>query len=397
MNFTKINFDGISTNYVLAVENDKFIKWESKEPDLVINLHGRVVMPSFINSFDNLFATYLPFKGYHYPYLNWLSWDNELKSSLLFHERMLLNREDLYFLGAYKNIFSGVTFVVDHIPDFVFRDLIPQVDIDLLENFGIAHSPVSYALNWGRGIKKEYRYAIENNLPFIIRIGEGIDKESKTSIRKLEELEVLGRNTVLIHGVFLDDDDIEIIKKYDCSFVWCPEVNEFIYGRTAPVQKILDAGIRINLGSGSSMSGNKNFLSAIRTARKYISSSNLMMEFIFKNPVNSFFLNQVGKIEEKYNANFIVIDRISPKNYNFIFEINNEDILLVVRKGKPIMGSIIFENLFHQLNIKFEKIQMRKKMILIKKGFLNNMLQIYTKIGRRIDFPFFDGINLNFE
>ncbi len=386
-NATYIDSNSIISDFEFYVDKNK-IHFFPLDAELKINLHGRVILPSFINSFDNLLATYLPYKGKQYPYYTWLMWDNELKKSKLFEERLLLDRDDLYFLGTYRNILSGVTFVVDPIPKFVFEDLIPLLDIDILEDFGISHSPVSYSLNWGKGIKEEYTYSLQNNLPFIIRVGEGFDSENKNSINILEELKVLSRNTVLVHGISLTIDDIKTIKKYDCSLVWCPEINELIFGQTANINKIIEEDIRVCLGSGSAMYGSENLLSTIKIAKKYINDPKLILKMILDNPVESFFLKEKKVINEGSTANFILLDRISPKNYDFIWEINLLDILLVVHEGRPLYGSFEFKYLFDILNIPYEEIKIKKNLRIIKKHFTNKLNQIFLKLGKEVSFPF---------
>ncbi|MCS7204358.1 MAG: amidohydrolase family protein [Leptospiraceae bacterium] len=291
-NGTYVDGNSILKDVEFTIVSDEILFGLHNHPEVSINLHGRVIMPTFINSFDNLLATYVKYESKKSPYHNWYMWDNEVKSSKLFEERMLLEKEDLYFLGSYKNIFSGVTFVVDPIPKFVFEDLLDELDIDLLPDFGISHSPVSYSLNWGKGIKEEFEYAQRNNVPFLIKVSEGFDRESKDSIKILEQMGVLDEHTVLIHGISLTDEDIEIIAHYNCSFVWCPEVNEYIFHQTAPIQKILQHNILVGLGTGSAMHGNTNLFSTIRVAKKYIPDSKMIFQMLLENPIKMFFLDK---------------------------------------------------------------------------------------------------------
>ncbi|MEQ9365415.1 MAG: hydrolase, partial [Leptospirales bacterium] len=126
-------------------------------PELLnLNLHGLSVFPGWINSHDSLLATYEAFRGEGAPYLNWLAFDNQLKASPLFKERMLVGVEDLYRLGAVRNLVAGVTTVADHIPHFVrrpFQDA--SLPVRLLPDFGISHSICSYSLEWGDGPRAE--------------------------------------------------------------------------------------------------------------------------------------------------------------------------------------------------------------------------------------------------
>ncbi len=387
-NSTLITSESIISDFEFGVL-ENFFTFYLNNVDFSINLHGRVVLPNFINCFDNLLASYLPYKGKKKVYYNWLEWDNEVKTSDLFKERMLLDREDLYFLGAYRNLFSGVDFIVDHIPKFVFEDILPFIDVDLLTDFGIAHSPVSYSLNWGKGIKVEFDYAKRNHLPFIIRVGEGYDKESKQSIKKLYDMGALSENTVLICGVAMDEVDIELIESNNSKIVWCPEINEILFGKTIPIQKILDREITVCLGTGSSMQGSKNLFSTIQTSLKYVPDAKMILKMIVDNPVSAFQLKKKGKIQDSYFADFIVVDEISPKSYDFIKRLELQKIILLVHKGLPLYANEKFLELFEILQVEYEKIIIAKKERYVKKGFTNKMKEIFLKLGKEIELPFF--------
>ncbi|MFN3603191.1 MAG: amidohydrolase family protein [Leptonema sp. (in: bacteria)] len=388
-NATYATSEMILPDYEFFVCEDKFFM-DSKTVDFSINLHGRTVLPSFVNSYDNLFATYLPYTGKKKVYRNWLEWDNELKTSDLFKERLLLDREDLYFLGAYKNIISGVGFVVDHIPKFVFEDLIDNLDIEILSDFGITHSPCSYSLNWGKGIRAEFEYAKKNHLPFLIRVGEGFDKESKNSVKKLYEMGVLSENTVLIAGISIDEEDIQLIKNSNSKIVWCPEINEILFGKTIPIQKILQQGISVCLGSGSSMQGSKNILSTIQVASKYIEDKSNILKMLIDNPIHVFGLKKKGKIEESYYSDFIILNEISPKSFEFITKLDLNKILLVVQRGVPLYASQEFKEIFELMQIEYDKVFVGKEERFIKKGFTNKIKEIFLKLGKEIQFPFFN-------
>ncbi|HPD78852.1 MAG TPA: hydrolase, partial [Spirochaetota bacterium] len=104
-----------------------------------------IVSAGLINSHDHLLGTYYPKVG-NGPYENWLPWDNDLKSSPIYQERQQIENRDLYLLGAYRNLVSGVTTVSDHMPHFVaepFYDLLP---VKAIREYSLAHSVNSFAL-----------------------------------------------------------------------------------------------------------------------------------------------------------------------------------------------------------------------------------------------------------
>src|SRR3990172_10451947 len=155
-------------NGTIVINNGKFGKVSTDKNGASINLEAKkcVIVPGLINSHDHLLGTYHPKIG-NGPYLNWLPWDNDLKSSPIYEERQQIENRDLYLLGAYRNLVSGVTLVSDLMPHFVgdqFYDLLPMKAI---KKFAMAHSVASFALAWGDGITVEYKKAAKEDMPFV--------------------------------------------------------------------------------------------------------------------------------------------------------------------------------------------------------------------------------------
>ncbi|PKL11368.1 MAG: hypothetical protein CVV50_05805, partial [Spirochaetae bacterium HGW-Spirochaetae-6] len=57
------------------------------------------VYPGFINAHDHLLGNYFPRVGKG-TYLNWLPWDNDLKTAKVYQERGKLTAYETYFLGS---------------------------------------------------------------------------------------------------------------------------------------------------------------------------------------------------------------------------------------------------------------------------------------------------------
>jgi 5-methylthioadenosine/S-adenosylhomocysteine deaminase len=75
-------------------------------------------------------------------------------------------------------------------------------------------------------------------------------------VQYLDELDILDRNTLMVHGVWLDKKDIEIIKIRKSPVVHCPESNMKLASGIAPVLPLMAAGIEVGLGTDSSASNN---------------------------------------------------------------------------------------------------------------------------------------------
>ena len=87
--------------------------------------------------------------------------------------------------------------------------------------------------------------------PGMIKEGNG-----ESVIRYLDRLGVLDEQTLVAHGVWVDEADIEILARHHCPVVHCPESNMKLASGIAPVPKMLDAGINVALGTDGCASNN---------------------------------------------------------------------------------------------------------------------------------------------
>ena len=335
-----------------------------------LNVKGFFVFPAFINSHDSLLATYRVFQGEDHPYANWLAWDNALKASDIFRERMLLEPAELYQLGSYRNILSGVSLVVDHIPHHVRYPFQEQLLPRLLADFGISHSLSSYSLAWGKGIRQEYEYARERALPYIIHIAEGFDEESKSSLLRLKEAGALGGHTVLVHGLSLSPNDLDLIAEAGAHLVWCPVSNWYIYQKMAPIKEALERGINVCLGSDAAMYGSQNLLHDIRLASEHYQKKyqeeldpRQLLAMLSPNPQKAFCLGDHAPFDSGSPANFIVLKGKYPQNaFASLQEIRTEDIYLVICEGEPVYGDASLEAIFMSCGVLFERVKIREQM-----------------------------------
>jgi 5-methylthioadenosine/S-adenosylhomocysteine deaminase len=115
----------------------------------------------------------------------------------------------------------------------------------------------------GETLKKAKRLCVENGLLFQIHAAETrneiqqIQKEHQcTPINYLDQLEILDENTLLIHCVWLTDNDIGIIAARKAGISHNPESNAKLASGIAPLPEILRADISVGLGTDGCASNN---------------------------------------------------------------------------------------------------------------------------------------------
>lgn len=100
--------------------------------------------------------------------------------------------------------------------------------------------------------------------------GRGIEvaRRAHSPVHLLAELGIAAvARPLLIHGVQFDESDVALVAHYDCPVAHCPASNAKLGHGTAPLRALLDAGVRVGLGSDSVASNNRmDLLDEARTA-----------------------------------------------------------------------------------------------------------------------------------
>ena len=88
-------------------------------------------------------------------------------------------------------------------------------------------------------------------------------------IAYLDSLGILDQDTLLVHCVWLDEKDIEMIAKRGCGVIHCPESNMKLASGVAPVPDMTEAGLTVGLGTDGCASNNdQDLFSEMDTAAK---------------------------------------------------------------------------------------------------------------------------------
>jgi len=366
----------------------------SKVKDYVIS-GPYILFPAIINPHDHLFGSYHPKIG-NGIYICWLPWDYDLKSSPIYEERNKNTPFEIYQIGAYKNLISGVTTVHDHIPHHVNDPFISKLPIRVLKNYSLAHEASVYDLKWGDGIDVEHRKAVENNIPFVTHIEEGFDEESLRGIDTLDDYKALSEYTVLVHGIGLSCADMKKVAKRRAHLVWCPGSNVYMFQRTAKVKELMELGVNICIGTDSPATGELNILDEIRFAKKVYKEmydedldDRTVVQMITVNPAKAFRLqNSLGSLEKGKLGDLLLITGNPKKPYTSLVNSKLKDISLVFLEGKPLYGDKEFENIFQDLGTHYKTIKIQGKEKLIIGDPVGLMEKMRKNVGFHKELPF---------
>jgi 5-methylthioadenosine/S-adenosylhomocysteine deaminase len=305
----------IIENGLLCIENDKLAKIESLDIDTplpegkkIINARGGIIMPGLVNT-----HTHLPmalFRGLadDLPLSKWLNeYIFPAEASHIHPESVRLGA----LLSGAEMLLAGTTTccdgyfyednVAEAVNDIGMRAILGQGVIDFpapgVPNPGdnvnnaihflqkwkdisplitpsiFCHSPYTCSQ---ATLKKAKEAADANGALFQIHAAETKDeyvqiqtKYQTTPIKFLDKIGIIDQNTLLVHGVWLDDDDIEIIAERRASISHNPESNMKLASGIAPVPALLKAGVTVGLGTdGCASNNNLDLFSEMDTAAK---------------------------------------------------------------------------------------------------------------------------------
>ena len=311
---------------------------------------GFYVYPGLINAHDHMRGNYLPRIGPKNDnfYINWSPWDNDLKASGTVEERSHITVEQMYYLSAYKSLFSGVTTVQDHFDHKFNSPYAGKAPVRILQEYCLAHEISSFELKWGEGHKIEHDRALEKNWPFITHLEEGFDAETMDCLGILEREGCLDNHDLLIHCIGFSDDDIKKVKKVGASVCWCPASNVLMFNVTAKIRKLLKAGVNVCLGTDSTASGSLNTLAEMKFARDIYRQmygedieAKTLVEMVTMNPAKALRLDkETGSIKAGKLADIAVFRAKKDSPYENLVDAKMEDLALLIVAGQPVYGDV---------------------------------------------------------
>ncbi len=234
--------------------------------DRVVDLKGDRLLPGLINAHDHLQLNSLPRleSGKHYRHVrDWISDINaRRRSDPVFEATVAVARDERLLIGGMKNLLSGVTTVAHHDPLYPFLST-PDYPTGIVAECGWSHS---LYIDGEQKVRSSYAHT-PLQWPWIIHAAEGLDEEAANEFERLDALGCLGGNTLIVHGVALDQAQRMRLDRAAAGLIWCPSSNLRLFGETAGVGDLIARG-RVALGTDSRLSGARDLLDELRVARE---------------------------------------------------------------------------------------------------------------------------------
>jgi len=193
--------------------------------------------------------------------------------------------------------------------------------------------------------------SVLNNSIFLPHVSEGINLEARNEFGCLSSDDNGGRdlieaNTSMIHGVGLNAADIAAVAAGQTKLVWSPRTNIDLYGMTADITTYDRLGVNIALGSDWVLSGSMNMLRELQCV-DYLNQNHYDHYFsdyqIWKMATENGAIalgvgDQLGLLAPGYIADIAIYDARETNYYRAVISAGVDDVLLVMRGGKALIG-----------------------------------------------------------
>lgn len=287
--------------------------------DRHVQLDNAVLMPGLVNAHTHLELTAL--RGFleGLDFRDWLRVVTEARRAVLTPDALM----DSATIGIHEGLLAGITTFADCTesgvpiaamraagvrgigyievfgPDPVVRDVSMLglqksvdasrvFDTDLVRTGVSPHAPYTVSAPLFRAVAD---WARDQKLPLAVHVSEGTAEVSlirdgtgpfaerlrargiavqgtgASPVQLLADTGILDTHALLVHGVQMDFHDIELVAQRGATIVHCPVSNAKLGHGIAPLDRFLEAGIAIGLGSDSVASNDRmDILSEARQA-----------------------------------------------------------------------------------------------------------------------------------
>jgi cytosine/adenosine deaminase-related metal-dependent hydrolase len=311
----------------------------------VINFKNALAFPGLFNAHDHLEFNLFPRLRSRY-YRDYLEWGNDIQKlySKEINAALKIPVELRMKFGLIKNLLNGITTVMHHGNKSIKKS--DQI-INVIDSYNYLHS-ISLEKNWRIKLN-----LIFNKFPFVVHLGEGIGDVIENEVNKLFKWNLFKKKIIAVHGISFNTNHSDNL----ATLIWCPDSNLFLYNKTANILELKNR-MPILFGSDSNLTSDPNFWNHIRTA-KTINALNdeELINSMTSLPGELLNVKGTGKIKNGYQADIVVVRKKRENNYDAFFNVNPEDILLIIRSGKIMLFDESLEHECAYLNYRKFKIR----------------------------------------
>ena len=131
-----------------------------------------------------------------------------------------------------------------------------------------------------------------------------------TPVQYMETLDVLRKNSLLVHCNYLTDADVTRLAESGASVVFCPRSHHYFYHTNHPVLQLVERGINVAIGTDSLAS---NWSLSLLDELKFLARTQphirpeTLLDMVTCNGAKALGLKQVGRLEKGWQADIIAV------------------------------------------------------------------------------------------
>lgn len=311
--------------------------------DVVVDLHGDVLVPGLINAHDHLELNSFGRLKWRPRYDNVAEWIDDFQPRFATDPRLAgavpSRLEARLWAGAMKNLLAGVTTVCHHNP--LHRALGRAFPVRVVRAFRMSHS---LGIDGEAAVAAACR-ATPPSQPWIVHAAEGVDERAGVEIDTLDALGCLRRNTVIVHGVGIRPAQAARLIAAGAALVWCPTSNAFLFGRTADATPFARARL-LALGTDSRLSGEGDLLDEIRVAAGTGQVGARDLFHAVTCDAAAILRVAAGRVETGAFADVTVIRRLDRDPFTSLVVARRRDVRLTMIGGRPVVADLRLAGLF---------------------------------------------------
>jgi 5-methylthioadenosine/S-adenosylhomocysteine deaminase len=259
--------------------------------DEVIDAQYRAVMPGLTNAHTHLSQTFMRGLAGGRPLIDWLR-------EVVWPIQGVISPEEMYLaalLGLVENLRCGAIWVTNHhkitastahtdavlkaareiglrftlarswsdkgkipeAPEGILGDiarLFEQTQKD--DRIDIANGPLALWRCSAETLQATRRLALEHGAITHVHVSESqdevtmsVDEYGQRPVEWLQSIGVLGTDTQIVHGVWVNDAEIDLIAQSQAPVIHCPVSNAVLGSGVAPLAQMLERSVEVRLGT----------------------------------------------------------------------------------------------------------------------------------------------------